>query len=91
MNHKHVAVLIRNSRKLAGLTQIGLSRQLGFQNGQFISNIERGRASVPVKHVRKLSRLLKIRPEVIIQAKANDVMASMERAVGDGSAKKRVS
>lgn len=86
-----VSTLIKSARVKAGLTQADLGYKLGFSSPQFISNVERGLAPLPIKHAHKLSRLLNIPVDAIIKAKAADVAATLHEAVHGGSKKKRVS
>lgn len=56
-----LGVLIRNYRTLNRVGLDFVAKKLGIK-AQFISNIEHGRASLPVKHVVKLAKLLNISP-----------------------------
>lgn len=62
---KHVAVLIKTKRvnHPKQYSQSELSELLGYKNGQFISNVERGLCNVPLKMMRKISEILEINPE----------------------------
>lgn len=42
-------------RKTLGLSQHDLGRMLGYSNGQFISNVERGLAGFPIKKLSLIS------------------------------------
>lgn len=53
-------------------SQTELSAFLGYKNGQFISNVERGICSIPVKSLKKISDLLGISPEDIKEAVLKD-------------------
>ncbi len=55
-----LASLLKKHRERKGLTQREVSEVLGFETPQFISNLERGTAILPPKHVRKVSKLLDI-------------------------------
>jgi len=58
--------LLRDARLSEGYTQAQLGKKLGFASaGQFISNIENGRAPLPSKHIKKIAKILKIRAEDI--------------------------
>jgi transcriptional regulator with XRE-family HTH domain len=59
--------MIRSAREKAGMTQLALGFELGFQNGQFISNLERGMRALPPKHVAKLSRTLSLQESIVIE------------------------
>ncbi len=59
---KHIAKLIRTKRinHPKNLSQSELSQMLGYKNGQFISNVERGLCNVPLKMLKKISDVLEI-------------------------------
>ncbi len=59
---KHIAKLIRTKRinHPKNLSQLELSQMLGYKNGQFISNVERGLCNVPLKMLKKISDVLEI-------------------------------
>ena len=62
---KHIASLIKIKRIAHpnGLSQTDLSLLLGYRNGQFISNVERGLCNIPLKNMKKISEVLDIPPE----------------------------
>jgi dihydropteroate synthase len=62
---KHVATLIKNKRisHPKHYSQADLSIMLGYKNGQFISNVERGLCSVPLKMMKEIAVALEISPE----------------------------
>jgi ribosome-binding protein aMBF1 (putative translation factor) len=39
---KNIGKLVKAAREVKGLSQTQLSKELGYKNGQFVSNIERG-------------------------------------------------
>ncbi len=45
-----------------------MAKKLGLKNGQFISNIERGLCSLPLKSIAKTSKILNVAPKTIKQA-----------------------
>lgn len=55
-----VADFIKVKRVEAGLSQGQLGSKLGFSNGQFISNIERGLCSIPLEKCKLLCEALNI-------------------------------
>ncbi len=59
---KHIAQLIRMKRiqHSKSYSQSELSQLLGYKNGQFISNVERGLCNVPLKMLKKISDVLEI-------------------------------
>jgi transcriptional regulator with XRE-family HTH domain len=61
---KNIANLVRTKRILhpKNLSQSDLSISLGYKNGQFISNVERGLCNVPLKMMKKIAEILNIEP-----------------------------
>lgn len=59
---KNIATLIRSKRigHPKNYSQSDLSLLLGYKNGQFISNVERGLCNVPLKMMKKISEVLDI-------------------------------
>lgn len=68
----NIAKLVSNRRQNLGLTQTELSIMVGFKNGQFVSNIERGLCSIPAKDIVKLADGLKINSSLIVEAMVLD-------------------
>lgn len=64
---KNIATLIRTKRvnHPKNYSQTDLSELLGYKNGQFISNVERGLCNVPLKMMKKISDVLDITQEEI--------------------------
>ncbi len=64
---KNIATLIRTKRinHPKSYSQSDLSLLLGYKNGQFISNVERGLCNVPLKMMKKISEVLDISAEEI--------------------------
>ena len=60
--------IIRQARQASGVSQLTLALELGFTNGQFISNIERGLSPLPPKYVGRISDRLGIDREILIDA-----------------------
>ncbi len=58
----HISKLIRTKRLMhpKRYSQSELSTSLGYKNGQFISNVERGLCSIPLKMLTKVSGVLDI-------------------------------
>lgn len=59
-------------------SQTELSAQLGYKNGQFISNIERGLCSVPVKSLSLLTKTLNIEPTELKSALLRDMEKTLD-------------
>lgn len=66
-------------RKKAGLSQRALGESLGYkkQNGQFISNIERGLCSIPAEKIEDLAQKLSISKNVIIEVMVIDYESNL--------------
>lgn len=64
---KNIAVLIKTKRMnhTKNYSQSDLSALLGYKNGQFISNVERGLCNVPLKMMKRISEVLDINQEEI--------------------------
>lgn len=62
---KNIATLIKTKRlnHPKAYSQSELSELLGYKNGQFISNVERGLCSIPLKMMKKISEVLEVPPE----------------------------
>lgn len=71
---KHIATLIKNTRMNhpKAYSQSELSELLGYKNGQFISNVERGLCSIPLKMMKKVSEVLDIAPDDLKEAILKD-------------------
>jgi transcriptional regulator with XRE-family HTH domain len=55
-----IGKFIRARRKELGLSQSDVARTLGYNTSQYISNIERGLASLPFAKLQEISTLLKV-------------------------------
>jgi transcriptional regulator with XRE-family HTH domain len=71
---KNIAALVRTKRinHPKNYSQSDLSLLLGYKNGQFISNVERGLCNVPLKMMKKISEVLDITPVEIKSAILKD-------------------
>lgn len=78
--YKEISNLVRQGRTNhpKRYSQSELSRLLGYKNGQFISNVERGLCSVPKKKLKKLAEILDIDKEVLFTAVLNDDRKTLE-------------
>lgn len=70
----NIGKLIRNTRinHPKGYSQSTLSLALGYKNGQFISNVERGLCNIPLKMLFKTCKILDIDTNVIKEAILKD-------------------
>ncbi len=70
---KYIASVVRAARlKFPNMSQEVLSAEVGYQNAQFISNVERGLCTVPAKRIAKLCEVLKIEPHEVVNAIVQD-------------------
>lgn len=69
---KAVGELVKNARISKGLSQCAVSNILGYKNGQFISNIERGLSSVPDEKLKVTCEILSIEFNDMLNAKMKD-------------------
>jgi transcriptional regulator with XRE-family HTH domain len=77
--HQYIAALLREARLKhpEKYSQSQLANKLGYKNGQFISNIERGKCGIPFKNMLKLSEILDIPKKDIVNASKNDLVATL--------------
>lgn len=82
---KHVADLVRNARlnHPKRYSQNEVSALLGYKNGQFVSNVERGLCSVPLKKLDKLAITLNISREDLKAAILKDFETTLSLYYGD--------
>lgn len=75
----HIAKLIRTKRLEHPLaySQSQLSLALGYKNGQFISNVERGLCNIPLKILPKICEVLNIHPQELKEAILRDQEATL--------------
>lgn len=75
-----IANLIKKARTThpKGLSQAELSKLLGYKNGQFISNVERGLCSIPLKMLARVGEILHLSDEQLKQAILNDYAAMID-------------
>ena len=59
-------------------SQSELSHLLGYKNGQFISNVERGLCNIPLKMLGKVCEILHIGPQEMKQAMMVDFEITIE-------------
>ena len=55
---ERIGEFLREARKKANLSQGALAEELGYSNAQFVSNIERGIANLPIDKVGKAAKVL---------------------------------
>ena len=71
-NNVSLGVYLRRKRVLRGLTQSNVANKLGYGSPQFISNIERGIANVPLKSLRRIIDLYQVPPLEVLDVLMSD-------------------
>lgn len=76
----HIAKLVKSKRLGHEKTysQTELSTLLGYKNGQFISNVERGLCSIPLKNLKRLCEVLDIPQSDLKAALLKDFEKTLE-------------
>ena len=84
----NIAKLVREKRLASpqGLSQNDLSKLLGYKNGQFISNVERGLCGVPFKNLTKLCEILSIEQSELKAVILKDVEETVDNYLVEGQA-----
>ena len=67
-----MAKLVRVEREISEHSQESLAKELGYTQGQFLSNVERGVCTLPPKHWKKLAKLIHVSLEDLIEARLQD-------------------
>lgn len=73
MKFKTMGKTIEIARNNLGISQWSLAEHLGWTTGQFISNIERGQASIPIKDFKKFAKVLKVNVDLLVKAYLTDI------------------
>jgi len=79
----HISNYLKARRAEVGISQGDLSRSIGFKNGQYISNIERGLCSIPSAKITALATSLKTKPRDIIDVMVMDYHDNVMRESGE--------
>ena len=80
-NFQNIAKLIRKYRSQTDMSQNDLSAKLNYKNGQFISNVERGLCSVPLKTLKNLVAVLNIPADELREAMLQDYGMDIDNAL----------
>ena len=75
------AKLIREKRELAGKSQTTLAYDLGYKNGQFISNAERGLSTFPAEKIPLIASVLDCTTAEIIMARITEEKLHLDSVV----------
>jgi transcriptional regulator with XRE-family HTH domain len=73
--HFKLSEFLKKQRNQAGLSQKEVADCLGYSTPQFISNWERGLSSPPMKALRTLADLYRIRPEELYELMVESTLA----------------
>lgn len=73
---------VKNMRIKKGVTQDELGSKIGHLNGQAISNWEKGKATIPAKHFKIISKVLGVSVEVLKDRRVEDMRRDLESQVG---------
>lgn len=86
LNHYYheIGLLVKNYREQKALTQISLSRMLGFENPMFVSLVERGKAKVPLTTMGKLVVLLGIPESEVVKLSLAAYQFDLQAGVQNG-------
>jgi len=86
--HQNLGAYLKKKRLEAGLTQLEVADDLGYSSPQFISNIERGLCSPPLRNLKTMIKLYNISVnevmELILKEQENILKAALS-----GSSKKK--
>jgi transcriptional regulator with XRE-family HTH domain len=80
---ENIATLVKTYRQPKGISQSQLSRELGYKNGQFISNVERGLCSIPFEKISKLSQVLNVPKVQVKEAILKDYGSNIDKYLED--------
>lgn len=76
---RHLNLLVKTARIKKGISQGDLAMRLGYSSAQFVSNWERELSNPPVEKLKKLSKMLAIPREQILEAFMKDQKETIER------------
>lgn len=76
-----IGKVIKNGREDAKISQSKLSASLGYRNGQFISNVERGICSIPLDKVAKVANVLNLDSDTLKEALVEDYESRVVKAL----------
>lgn len=74
--------LIKKQRVSLGVSQLKLSKMLGYPNACFLNNIENNRSKMPRKKLKRLCRALLLDKSVLYQAALADEANELLRSLG---------
>ena len=74
--------LISKRRRQLGITQAKISSLLGYSNGQFISNIERGSSDMPKHQLKKMCRILLLDQHLVYDVMMSEYAKVVAKSLG---------
>lgn len=77
----HLAQLLKGAREARGLSQAEVAKKLGYTSPQFISNMERGLCAPPLKAIKELVEMYRLKQDELIQAVMADQELFMKESV----------
>jgi len=77
-----VAALIKKYRAQKNISQTELSRKLDYKNGQFVSNVERAKCSMPLKMANRTCSVLDIPQDEMVAAYLEDYAGTVLNFMG---------
>lgn len=80
--NKKIGQTIRDNREINQMTQLDLSRKLGYQSTQFVSLFERGLSKCPDKVLGKISKILEIDPKYFMDLILEDFKSDLVKDLG---------
>lgn len=69
---------LKKSRENVGLSQTFVSSKLGYSSPQFVSNWERGLSHPPLKSLKKIAKLYKLRDKELFDIFVNSYLSEVE-------------
>ncbi len=74
----HLGPIIRERRRTLNLSQKKLAQLMGYKNGQYVSNMERGLSSLPIRGILAITIHLRLPMVVLKEALVNDYTEALE-------------
>jgi len=79
----NIGLFVRVKRLESGLSQTDLAKALGFKNGQFVYNVERGLCSIPEHKIAHAADILSVSPYTLIRHMVRDYKSNLAGAVAE--------
>ena len=83
--------IAREARKKSGKTLYQVGKELGYKNGQFVSNCDRGLCAYPAKHFEYIANLAGVTLEEVIEARLADKRLQIEIDLMDARTRSKLS